>query len=503
MKNKYIKISVAACLIAMTACTLDYDPLSEYSDVTVGSSDDGIEFKDRAEMLSQYEGMYRRMNENQEHWYLDYLLINESYSDNAYGGTTDSQTLPFENNAVDASSQVLERDWNRYLADIAVANRIICNIDDVPDPGFSTAEREQWKAEAKIYRAMIMFEMARFWGNFPVITTVAPDITSENIHEVYPLYYPEQNTVEEAYAQIEKDLTEALVYAPAVDRGNKTLLTKAVANTLLAKVYAEKVLRDYDKVIHYCDEVINDGFSLVTDYADLFGMNSNNSDMRMRNTPESILEIQYSAGNGNWVTWMFGRNLTNWNESFTWAKWVTPSRNLIKAFEDEKDEIRLNESVVYYSCNWSIYYPSKNYAFMYKCRSAVSSIIKLRLADVILLKAEALIMKESADLNGAAELINQVRSRVNLSPLTNEDKASKEAMIEALLKERRLELAFEGQRWFDLVRFEKVEEVMNAVFAKDKGRKPQVHPFTRNSYLLPIPQNVLDQNRNLKQNPGH
>ena len=76
-------------------------------------------------------------------------------------------------------------------------------------------------------------------------------------------------------------------------------------------------------------------------------------------------------------------------------------------------------------------------------------------------------------------------------------------MLNALLKERRLELAFEGQRWFDLVRLDKVEEVMNAVYAKDSGRKSQVYQFDVDSYRLPIPQTVIDANDKIHQNPGY
>lgn len=75
--------------------------------------------------------------------------------------------------------------------------------------------------------------------------------------------------------------------------------------------------------------------------------------------------------------------------------------------------------------------------------------------------------------------------------------------MKAYLKERRLELALEGERWFDLVRLELVEEVMNAVFDKDEGRPAQAMPYTRLSYVLPIPQDVIDQNPNLVQNPGY
>ena len=56
---------------------------------------------------------------------------------------------------------------------------------------------------------------------------------------------------------------------------------------------------------------------------------------------------------------MFGRDLLDWNNSFTWAKWVTPSRDLIALFTSEGDTQRLDESVVYYECTWSNYYPSQ------------------------------------------------------------------------------------------------------------------------------------------------
>ena len=140
---------------------------------------------------------------------------------------------------------------------------------------------------------------------------------------------------------------------------------------------------------------------------------------------------------------------------------------------------------------------------MYKTRSAYSSIIKFRYADILLLKAEALINGPTPNLTAAAAIIDQVRQRVKLPKLSSAVKASKEAMLEALLKERRLELAFEGQRWFDLVRLNKVESVMNAVYGKDEGRKAQVYPFSVNSYRLPIPQAIIDQNSKIKQNLGY
>ena len=492
-------------LLGLNSCSLDYDPLDTYSDVTEGVTTQGTEvvFKDKAAVESHLVTLYDQMRDRQEHWYVDLLLIAESHSDNAYDGTTGAETVPFETNSIDGSNSVLERDWNRYMEDIARANKLICNIDYVEDSSLSLDERASYKAQAEIFRAMIMFDMVRIWGDIPVITTVADDITSENIDDVYSQYFPSQNTELEVYKQIEKDLLDAVLYAPDNVPSNKTLFTKSVARTLLAKIYAEKPLRDYSKVIKYCDEVKADGFSLVDDFSDLFGMNDAVTDAKMRNTSESILEAQFTPGAGNWCSWMFGRDLVNWDTNFTWAKWVTPSRDLINLFKQEGDEIRFKESVVYYDCSWSNYYPSDNYPFMYKCRSANSSLIKYRYADVLLLKAEALIMQETPDLNAAADIIDEIRLRAGLAELPMTIRSDKESMLEALLKERRLELVFEGQRWFDLVRLDKVEEVMNSVCNRDSGRKGLVYSYDANSYRLPIPQSVIDANNNIKQNPGY
>lgn len=504
MKARNILLYVClGIFVTLNSCSLTYEPIDTYSDITEGMDEenDEVAFKDKAAVQSHLTTIYDQMRDRQEHWYLDLLLIAEAHADNAYAGTTGAEVVPFENNAIEGSNSVVDRDWNRYMEDIARANKLIVNIDSVEDASLTTQERARYKAEAKIFRAMVYFDMVRLWGDIPIIITEAGDITSETIEDVYDDYFPEQSPEIEVYKQIEKDLLEALPDAPENDPTDKTRFSKSVARTLLAKIYAEKPLRDYAKVIQYCNEVAADGFGLVEDFSDLFGMNETGTDAKIRNTKEAILEAHFYPGSGNWATWMFGRDLVNWDSNFTWAKWVTPSRDLINAFESEGDEERYNESIVYYETTWSNYYPSSHYPFMYKLRSANSSIIKYRFADILLLKAEALIME--GDLNEAANIIDQIRLRAGLDKLSNSAKASQDAMIDALLKERRLELAFEGQRWFDLVRLNKVEEVMNAVFAKDSGRKALAYPFNSNSYRLPIPQAVIDQNPNLVQNPGY
>nr|WP_321485538.1 RagB/SusD family nutrient uptake outer membrane protein [uncultured Draconibacterium sp.] len=512
MKTKHI-LSILTIFL-FVACSLDYEPLDTYSDVTEGVSQDSVQvvFEDKADVLAHRQTLLNLYKNGQEHWYLDMLLLAESHSDNAYAGSPSAETTPFEVNSIEGSNTNLRRDWNSHMGNIAQANRLISNIDNVDDPALTDAEKLQFKAEAKILRAMIYFDMVRIWGNVPLVTTVAGDITSETIEDVYPAYFPPQTDALTIYQQIETDLLEGLQYAPNNDPSDKTQLSKSVARALLAKVYAEKPIRDYDKVIRYADELAADGFELVDDYNDLFGVvltdpsqpvsqENKAIDAKARNTKETIYEAQYFPGNTNWATWMYGRPLNDWTFYFTWAKWITPSRDLIKAFNSEVGDKRYAETVVFYSCGWNIYYPADNYAFMYKCRSAYNSTIKMRYADILLLKAEALIGK--GDYSGAAEIINQTRRRAGLSNLPSSATAGQDAIMNAYLKERRLELAMEGQRWFDLVRLDKVEEVMNAVYDKDEGRPAQVYPFTNLSYILPIPQDVIDQNPNLVQNPGY
>lgn len=486
--------------MAMTACSLDQDPISDPTEITEGVLTDTVAavLKDKQAAIDQRKSLYEKFRGRQEHWSLDMKLIADCHSDNAYAGTTGAEVVPYETNSIDASNSVLSRDWTRYLADIASTNVLINGLDDLKAKGeVSDAEYKEWKAEGCIFRALVMFDMARLWGSFPVITDVARTITSDNIEEVFPTYYPPKKTPEECYQQIIEDLEYGAQNAPDFNTADRTLMTKTVAQAMLAKAYAERPLQDYDKVIEYAEKVrATAGLQLEPDFVTLWGWDEEKKDCVKRNTSESILEVQWTSGNGNWESWMYGRCLEDYDNSFTWAKWVTPSRDLINDFTKEGDDVRLNQTVVYYECKWSNYYPASHYAFMYKLRSGYNNQYKIRLADIILMEAEACAYKGQNDK--AAQLVNMIRNRVGLGNINaNGD------MIEKVLHERRLELALEGQRWFDLCRNGKVEKYMNAVYAKDAGRLAQKRTFDENSYLLPIPQSALDQNNNLEQNPGY
>lgn len=501
--RKYISITAATGIFALVAaaCSMQYDPEGTYSDVTEGVTEEQEEvvFKDHAAVESYMTKMYKLITDRQEHWYVDQLLIAECHSDNAYAGTTGAEVVPFEDNSIEGSNTVIKRDWDRFLEDAAVATKMIENLDKVADGSLSANEQKTYEAQARIFRAIVWFDMVRLWGAIPIIKTTAGNITAENVEEMYEAYFPKQSTIEEAYAAIESDLLFGKDNAPAVS-SDKTIFSKGVAHAYLCKLYAEKTLRNYDKVIEYANACQADGYDLVDDISEIFGVDPGSFEPK-RDTRESILEGHWFTGAGNWCTWMFGAPVDNPSYAFTWAKWVTPSRDLVALYNRNGDTKRYTQTVTWSECTWSNYYPMSNYAFMYKCRSSYSSIIKCRYADILLLKAEALLQK--GDLSGAADIIDRIRQRSGLRKLDTTTRSSYDSLLKAYLDERRMELAMEGQRWFDLCRLDKVEEVMNAVYAKDSGRHAQRSPFNQYSYLLPIPQGAIDQNSNLQQNPGY
>ena len=325
------------------------------------------------------------------------------------------------------------------------------------------------------------------------------------MEEVYPLYFPDRVPLEKVYAKLVEDLTWAAQYAPKVDAGNKMLMSNAFATGLLARVYAENTpLRDWNKVIQYCNEVEGMGFSLEPNYGDLWAYEAGDTGDARRNSVESIFEVQWTSKSaGNWVYMMYHRNAYNPNDSYSWAKWTTPSRNLIKAYQDAGDEIRMNASIVWDKCGWSNYYEPDNYAFMHKMPTNVSSILVMRLAEIYLLHAEALACTD--DLEGARGYVNRVRSRAHLAEIPTPK--SRDEAIDVILDERRLELAFEGFRFFDLVRHsspenDRIKKVHDAMNAEDSYWQTRI-PMDPTHYLLPVPTEALNNNPNLKQNDGY
>ena len=157
----------------------------------------------------------------------------------------------------------------------------------------------------------------------------------------------------------------------------------------------------------------------------------------------------------------------------------------------------------------SYHYPSDNYAFMHKFPTNVTPVYVMRLADIKLLHAEAL--ANTGNAGGAADIVDEIRSRAGISSLTSAQRGSAEAMREAVLHERRLELAMEGHRWFDLLRYgddySKLYEICDGVNVKGSESYDSYFQTRRamneNRILVPVPTSVLEDNTNIEQNPGY
>ena len=439
-----------ASVVSLASCDLDLYPETGYNEGNV-KVDENTEsqYNTREDMLGLRNSIYNSWAKGvQEYGYEDYLIYTECRADNAYCGTNTAEIMNIEANKQDGENVNVRRDWNYYLSQMSNANNIICNVDRVMklDPTLTQAEANEWSAEAKCWKAWALFQMSRLWGRVPVINTIPPAITSENIEEVYFEYFPPQEDLEGVYAQLVEDLEFAIQYAPDVDQSNKFVFTKAFAKGLLARIYAEAPIRNWQKVAELCSSIEKDyGYELCDDYGEMWAYDETDA---VRNTKESIFEVQWSRGSGNWVFMMFHRNAYNPSDSYSWAKWVTPSRDLIEAYDAQGDTERKNTSIIIDECGWSNYYPNYEYAFMHKVPTNASSIILMRLGEIKLLHAEALAC--TGDLAGATKLVNEIRTRAGIKPISQP--ANEYDMVSAILDERRLELAFEGHRFFDLVR---------------------------------------------------
>jgi starch-binding outer membrane protein, SusD/RagB family len=487
MKNKYILPVSFLVLLTFTSCEdfLDIQPTSQ-SIAVENTSADSILYKTASDVEGALAGAYGDFKN--EYYQLDYFVNGDAQADGAYAGADNPANFQIDDYKIDATNTNVSRDWAYLYSTIGKVNNIINNVDAVPDPDLTDARKKEILGEASFIRAFMYFQLVQLWGDVPLQLTSVTTISIDILPEIYPQLFPPRSPKEEVYTQIIADLEVALanVKSTAINKGYAT--TGAV-NAVLAKVYATIEPHDWVKVNQYCDAVIAGGYSLLPEFEDLWGLEEN--------TAESIFEINYDGGSsdGNWGTKMWS--------GLDWKKFNIPSNDLVKAFDAEQDHIRKDASIVWLDVTgkWSdIHWPQTNYPFINKYRNYTEGSnqnnIFIRLADILLLKAEAL--NEMGDVSGAAGLVDQIRGRVDLAPTTASTQADMRLAIE---KERRLELAFEGHRWYDLKRTGRAIEVMNN--ATGVGGENLGYMLNDNRLVWPIPQAELDKNTELTQNPGY
>lgn len=515
MKKTLILFSFFA-LTLLASCDLDLYPVTDYNEGNVFVPKDATtsQYTTATQMENLVKGFYSGVLKNdrmQRLQFLDWLVYSEVRADNAYNGSpSTAELVGIESNKIDGSNQNVDRDWDDFQLAINAANQVICNIDRIQklDPSMTQAKHDSWLAQADIIKAFYVFRGTQLFNTIPVINSIPDPITAENVEEVYPSYYPSRPARENIYAQIVEMLEFAAQKAPDLSAEDKFVLSKTFAKGILAHVYAEKSnIQDWSKVALWCEAVekdmnVNSGSaetlraSLCDSYKDLWSYDVS-AKTAAKNTKESIFEVTFTSSSGNWLSMMFHRNQFSPGDNYTWSKWITPSRNLIAAYDAEGDTERKNVSVLWDACGWSLYYPESEYAFMGKMETNATSIILMRLAEIYLLHAEALAM--TGDSSGALKYVNAVRQRAKLPSVSG---LSGDQLIDKILDERRLELAFEGFRFFDLARHDRVIDVHNNVWKNDSYYLSR-DPLDQYSIFLPVPTTVLDTNPNIEQNQGY
>lgn len=492
MRTNYIVLLLLAGSLSfsMLSCNkfTDIDPISE------ATSENAYSTRQEAEagLVGAYDAL------QQEYYIWDNIIFSDVISDNYYAGGDNPEIFAADKLQVAPTNSRLFNNWTQLYSGILRANTVLDKVPTIQDPNLDDdGRREQILGEAHFLRALHYFNLVKMFGGVPLVLTTAAASPDE--------YQVPRSTEEEVYQQIIADLEQALISLPDQfsdeSSVNKARATKGAANALLAKVYAQKNDRDYNKVLTYCDAVINSSatYNLLSNFADLFdGSHYNNA--------ESILEVQFVGGaEANFGPQML---LPPSLSGDTWRKFMTPSHDLVDAFDSESDVVRKNSSILFERVSWlDEFWDNKAnslipFAFKWKSASGWASTNRqyvLRLADIILLKAEAL--NELGRTAEARDVLNQIRQRAKIALSTA---SSQETIKAAILKERRLELCQEGQRWEDLKRAGEVVAVMTNLNEVDLRTNQRVdYNMTDHKLLLPIPQQEINRNPQLVQNPGY
>jgi len=483
-KTIYYFLLGATLTVGTTSCSdyLDTEPLT---DRAIPNTD--TPYKTAAEAESLMTTIYTDLGN--EYWQLDYFFNGDAQTEIAHAGSDNVQNFQIDEYRIIATNSNVNRDWNYLFTFINNCNKILNYVDNIPDPALTSSRKAEMKAEAAIMRAMYNFHGVQLWGDFPLVTKAVIGVNDENFEEVYDQVYPARKPINEVYAQIIADLEGALANAPA--SSNKYRATRGLALSLLAKVYTTKPNPDYAKVIEYTTQLMGQGYSLLPVYDQLFDGNHEAN-------AESIFESNGNAGN----LWAWGSSMFYGTD---WKKFNTPSYDIVNTFNTEGDNVRKNSSIWFFpaTVSWSDnFWQSNNFPFMYKMRitSGHQNFYVMRYADLLLIRAEALVRQ--GNFTDAATLVNQVRNRASssLTPITI---TNTEDGINKILKERKLELAFEGHRWFDLKRTGKAISILSQQRDANGNLLPYVNNLNQNRLLWPIPQTQLDNNPNLTQNPGY
>lgn len=482
---KYIKYLLLIGIgIMFHSCDDEFlNPLPDSAIVVDGffSSDADVE----AGLIGIYDAL-QGVNENTETnitranrgLQFEYML-SEMRSDNTRTATLEGTKADFHRYRVDPNNIQSEDMYQSMYEVIFRANNVLEFIDVADEEN-----RMSYSAEAKFLRAFAYFKLVRLFGDVPLVTSVVGPTDND-------LLFTRVSTAN-VYAQIVSDLQEAV---SGLDNTYKSRASQAAAQGLLAKVYMTQPSPDYAAAQQLCESIVTSGeFSLEENFHDVFYNELND---------EILFAVQYESGN----------TLESQSFSSEFTATVRQGR------EDGHNMVNDNLVVVFNSLGGNrtetSYWNTGTWIEVAKFlpegsditvspptygsspRDAGNDIIVLRYADVLLMHAESILAGGTSTNDGAAiDSYMAVRERAGFDPVADRPTT---LTRDALLDERRVELAFENQRFYDLLRFGVADPVLGA-HAAEMGYSS----YNARQLLLPIPAREINLSGGLlTQNPGY
>lgn len=470
--KKYFNIIVLLTFVfAFSSCS-DFLDVESKEKIEAGDSE---ETNTPEEFVNGIYGMFTDWD-----YAFSFLAVTEIISDNADKGSSSSDSGGdkdlFDELTFTSTAGSLSAMWSRWYKTIGRATQAIeyTELYGLTDENY----KNRLIGESKFLRAVCYFWLVRGWG----------DITLQHIDNT------NRASKEEVYSFIEKDLIEAIqVLPPSYNNANLGRATKGAAEGLLSKVYLYQ--GKWQEAFNTATAVINSteyNYSLLDDYSMIWRVEGENSS-------ESLFEIQARGESIAHGVHQYGqtqgaRGATGWGWGFN-----TPSENLLAAFNEEGDIIRRNATIIFRNSTLYDGYivgNTENPMYNYKAYSSANkgaddtdkNIRYLRLGEIYLIQAEA--ANELGNTSAALTALNTVRNRVELPDITTTDQSQ---LRKTIWKERRLELAFEHDRWFDLIRTGQAQEAMrvdNKTFVVGKHEQ------------FPVPNQQMIDTPEMSQNPN-
>lgn len=342
------------------------------------------------------------------------------------------------------------------------ANNIIEAAPNVPDA--TDADKNKALGEAYFARGIAFFDATMLWGGIPgVYGTLGISLPLEPSRKSVEL---PRASLQDTWKQIESDLLAAIPLLP--DTGGPARITKAAARALIARIYLYN--KNYEQAANYASQVIADTkFQLLADYTAIF---------TGKNTAESIFEVQFDNVDQsvlrNWYipTSLGGRGDIATHDDFYNSISATDDRRKLYAFD----------------ANAKFYYPTK-----YTKAGNIDNVHVLRISEMYLIRAEANYLSQKGT---PLDDLNKVRTRAKLPALTAINS------IDDILNERKVEFAYEGQRWYDLIRTSKATTFLASVPRTNSPGAPATLTDVKRQ-VLPIPSAELNANPNSVQNDAY